>query len=98
MGDWELINTELDAAEREQRTISDLAARVIATQFHSGQSSALYAFSSTGIIEDYLGDEIHESIQDSDEEEERRALEAFNTYCAGRSDKSRQAGWSHLRW
>lgn len=98
MGDWDIINTELDAAEREKRTVSDLVARVIATQFHGGQPSALYAFSSTGIIEDHLDDEIHAAIQDSNEDEERRALEALDTYCKGRSDKSRQAGWSTLRW
>jgi hypothetical protein len=98
MGDWDLIRAELRAAEDEERAISDLAARVIATQFHGGQSSAMYAFSSTGIIEDHLDSEIHEAMRDSDEEEERRALEALDTYCKGRSDKSRQANWSTLRW
>lgn len=98
MGDWDVIRAELDAAEREARTISDLAARVIATQFHGGQSSALYALSSTGSISDGWDSEVRIAITHSDEYQERRALEALAAYCERRRDKCRQPNWSTLRW
>jgi hypothetical protein len=98
MGDWDIIRAELDAAESEQRTISDLAARVIATQFHGGQSSALYALSSTGTITDGWDSEIRTVTTHSDDHQERRALEALATYCKRRQDKGRQPNWSALRW
>lgn len=98
MGDWDIIRAELDAAEREQRAISDLAARVIATQFYGGQSSALYALSSTGAITEGWDNEIRIATRRSDESQERRALEALSAYCQRRRDKSRQPNWSALRW
>lgn len=98
MGDLDIIGTELDAAEREQRTISDLAARVIATQFHGGQSSALYALSSTGAITDGWDSEIRAATTDSDEYQEHRALNALAAYCEHRRDKGSQPNWSALRW
>ncbi|MBL3668433.1 hypothetical protein JL475_21040 [Streptomyces sp. M2CJ-2] len=98
MGDWDIIRAELDAAEREQRTISDLAARVIATQFYGGQSSALYALSSTGTITDGWDSEIHTATTHSHEYRERRALEALAAYCKRRPDKGRRPNWSALRW
>ncbi|MET8957046.1 hypothetical protein [Streptomyces sp. NPDC004533] len=98
MGDWDIIRAELDAAECEQRTISDLAARVIATQFHGGQSSALYALSSTGAITDGWDSEIRSATSQIHEYQERRALGALGTYCTRRRDKGPQPSWSALRW
>lgn len=98
MGDWDIIRAELDSAEREQRIISDLAARIIASQFYDSQSAALYALSSTGAIPDDCDIEIRAAAANSTRSEEQRALKALTTYCTDRSDKSPQAHWSDLTW
>ncbi|WP_433456583.1 hypothetical protein ACQPXS_47275 (plasmid) [Streptomyces sp. CA-142005] len=98
MGDWDIIRAELDAAERERRVISDLVARIIASQFYDSQSAALYALSSTGTVEDGWDLEIRTATAHATGPDEQRALEALTTYCTHRTDKGPQPHWSALRW
>jgi hypothetical protein len=98
MGDWDVIRAELDAAAREQRVLSDLAARVIATQYYQHQSSSLYALASTGAITDGWNTEIRAAAAHAEHDDERQALDALEAYCAQRPDKDHQAGWSSLSW
>ncbi|MEU5524781.1 hypothetical protein ABZ759_30015 [Streptomyces sp. NPDC047860] len=98
MGDWDIIRSELDTAEHEQRVISDLAARIIATQFYDSQSSPIYALSSTGTITDDCITEIRTAAEHAPAPDEQRALEALIAYCTRRTDRGPQRHWSALRW
>ncbi|MEU6656298.1 hypothetical protein ABZ904_44970 [Streptomyces sp. NPDC046900] len=98
MGDWDIIRAELDAAEREHRVISDLVARIIASQFYDSQSAALYALSSTGTIQDGWDLEIRAATADVTGTDEQSALEALTAYCAHRADKGAQPHWTDLTW
>jgi hypothetical protein len=49
--DSRIIKQHIDAAIRECRPIDDATARMIAANIHGGQRSALYAFTSTGIVD-----------------------------------------------
>lgn len=98
MGDWDIIQAELDSAEREQQVISDLAARIIAAQFYDSQSTALYALSSTGAITDDCDIEIRTAAAHTTRSEEQRALQALTAYCTHRTDKGPQRHWPALRW
>lgn len=46
--DEQLIDHEIASATSEERSIGDAGARVIASQWHGGASSALYSLTSTG--------------------------------------------------
>lgn len=52
--DEDLINEAIERAQREGALITDAAARVIASQLHGGQETDLYAFASSGAIQEDL--------------------------------------------
>jgi len=61
--DDELIDQHLDRVEAEEIPLSDAAVRMIASQIHEGQSSAMYSFVSTGIVTDRMKDELQRDIE-----------------------------------
>ena len=52
MSDDQLIASHIRYAQARQQEISDACARMIASQYHDGQASDSYAFTSTGAISD----------------------------------------------
>ena len=55
-------------------------ARFIASEWHSGQWSALYAFSSSGTVTSGIEREITDDIEECKNAEERRKLENLLEY------------------
>lgn len=97
--DDDLINIEVEMALLERRIIGDSGARVIASQWHSGQSSYLYSFASTGYIGERLLDEIRREIQTAAEQglsDSVVHLIALEQYVEGREDTEGPANWSQL--
>jgi hypothetical protein len=93
-----------EAADRYRHgpSITDLQARVVASAWHGGQSSALYSLASTGAIRTDLGDEIracigHVPMQDGMSTDEA-ALHALRLYVENIGERGYVAGWSDLRW
>lgn len=98
--DEEHINEAILEAAVEQRGISDAAARVIASQLHMGQGSALYALASSGGIQDDALYEIDGAIQDSTLDPLARAwakeLMQYVKSRLERDDVAAVEGWSKL--
>lgn len=98
--DDELIDRALEAWEASSRegTITDLAARVIASQMHDGQASELYSFASTGRIDvEAMADEVFSSIimgDDADKLNDR--LEALGLYFLRTGDREAIEGCNDL--
>lgn len=85
----EAIYAECEACSGN-REVSTACARAIAGQWHGGQSSAMYAFSSTGHYDRAaLLAENSENIRQSykaGDRVERAMLDMFGTYCIDRKD------------
>lgn len=97
--DEELINIEIELALQDRRNISDSAARVIASQWHGGQASELYSFSSTGCIGEGLLDEIQRESRNAAEQQLYDYLVhliALEQYVEAREDTDAVPGWSQL--
>ncbi|WMM74429.1 hypothetical protein RCF27_09175 [Rhodococcus pyridinivorans] len=95
--DEDLVEYELEHASTEDRTISDAAARVIASQFHDGQLSALYSFTSTGAIDrEAFFSELARTMAGVEDEDVKKHLEALEQYAWTREDKGPQENWSKL--
>lgn len=97
--DDDLINIEVEMALQERRNIGDSGARVIASQWHGGQSSSLYSFASTGYIGEGLLDEIRREIQTAAEQglsDSVVHLIVLEQYVEGREDIEGPANWSQL--
>lgn len=87
VSDDELIQDAIFEAASKRQPIDHAAARMIASQYHSGQDSALYAFASTGAITGELLNEINFELSRSDRELEPQAesvLEALDEYIIDR--------------
>lgn len=87
-----------DAVRQSQAgaAISDLQARVIASQWHGGQISALYSLASCGAIRDDLADEIqHELAYNRGEAPELYVLLKYVRFNGVRGPVD---AWSSLRW
>jgi hypothetical protein len=70
------LDREQMDAELRDRAIGAVAARIIAGRWHSGQTSPLYAFASSGAIEDGLVEDIHGELMNPElEPANRRELE-----------------------
>jgi hypothetical protein len=97
--DEQLIEQELELAAIEKRTITDAAARVIASQLHGGETSALYSLSSAGAIdEDGLAHELAHLKNDRDMPVEvGRWLEALESYAMHRESTAPVEDW-HKLW
>lgn len=77
--------------------ISDGQARRIASDWHSGMSSALYSFASSGAIDlDRVRDEISRELWQLDVGEVRRELLALDKYVRTAGARPAQSGWSRL--
>lgn len=76
-GDTRTVWSGVIEAENSGETISEDVARLIASQWHGGQSSPLYAFSSSGVIIDGLETEITEDIEEATETIDKLALPAL---------------------
>lgn len=84
-----------DWRERCEGTITDTTARVIASQHHGGQSSALYSFSSTGRIDiDGMSAELMQSAREYEEDTEVTThLEALASYVLHHGEREAVEGW-----
>jgi hypothetical protein len=79
--------------------ISDACARVIASWFHDGQSSAGYSFVSTGAIADptdVYRDLTPGDVYNDQPEWMQAALSCLGTYLSNRADRGPVSGWSNL--
>lgn len=98
--DDELISAELNEALTDGREISDAAARMIASQLHGGQASALYSFASTGYIDiERLPGELMACYREVDLEanpELEGMISALGTYVIDRPHRGAVEGWSKL--
>lgn len=98
--DDELIARGIEHAIEEQRQIDHGVARIIASQLHSGQRSALYEFTSTGSISrpDLFFDELGVDYKILDDEA-RWNIDVLMVYALGRildKDTESKQGWSRL--
>ncbi len=85
--DERVIHHGIQTAVAEERPIDNRTARYIASQFHGGQASALYALASSGAITDeVMGELVHETPAQA-------WIDALIAYCASRSDPGPVAGW-----
>jgi hypothetical protein len=94
--------------EEQTTMISDLEARRIASEWHGGGGTALYAFTSTGAIdtarEDHrLMHEIEDCVASLATQPHTRTVDVddlFNlrTYVSHTGKRGPQPGWSDLTW
>lgn len=74
--------------------ITDGQARRIASEWHGGQWSTLYSFTSTGAIDfQPLKDEILFELRDTEDQDE---LKALMRYVRDKGPRERQEGWYTL--
>lgn len=92
------IEQAIREAEQEQRIVNDTTARMIASQHHGGQWSAMYSFSSCGAISlDALRDELAMSYAEHvTDEPERTKLDHLILYLLEHGDRGPVDGWSRL--
>lgn len=80
--------------------ISELQAKVIASQWHGGQASALYSFASTGAINDEaIRGELYQTLKDQKPfSQDDLALQALTNFIISRGSRGPQSEWPLLRW
>lgn len=77
--------------------ISDGQARRIASNWHSGMSSALYSLASSGAVDlDRVRNEISRELRKLDVGKVRRELLALDKYARTAGARPAQSGWSRL--
>jgi hypothetical protein len=91
--EWAMTNAEVS-----WKNIPDVAARMIASQFHGGQSSALYALASSGAIDlERLRDEYTIVYVDPQTpEDDKRKLDHLGMYVLEHGGRGPVDGWSEL--
>jgi len=98
--DEEHINAAILEAAKNESTIEDDAARVIASLLHTGQASSMYALSSNGAITEDLFSEIDSAIKDETLDPLARSwAEKLKQYVETRVVNGQVEpvhGWSHL--
>lgn len=98
--DAERVRSHCVKRKAERRVISDAAARVIASWWHSGGTSDTYAFVSTGYIApDLTLHDFHGGEYGSQSEDDRLMLDALEAYITDRREDGRTqqiVGWSGL--
>lgn len=78
--------------------ITDLQARIIASEWHGGQRSPLYALTSTGAIVEGVEREIMEDIAyPSTDSTETARLNSLLDYVEAKGERGPQSGWSEQR-
>lgn len=97
--DIRIINASVQEALEKKTIISDAAARMIAAQWHGGQSSALYSFVSTGAVDrEELTRELDSNLNDENTNDDGRAwLLTLKAYLEARTDVGPVKGW-HKLW
>lgn len=100
LSDEELIELALDRAEADETPIDNATARVIASQLHAGQASAMYALASTGkIFPRHLELEFRVDRQFADHgdaPEVARWLQRLQEYVEARESHDPVEGWSAM--
>ena len=97
--DEQLVERSIERALEFEAPIDAPTARVIASKIHNGQTSAMYAFASTGVVSRHLELELnveHRFAEDNDTPEVRRWVEHLQAYIAGRESHDAVDGWSSL--
>lgn len=94
--DTERIEQGIQWAIEHERIINHATARVIASQLHEGQASALYSFSSTGAIDKArLGPELAGTYVQADTPDEVKTwVEQFGRYLDQYDDREPVEGWN----
>lgn len=78
-------------------TIDDTTARMIASQWHDGMSSAMYSFASTGRIDkEGLASEMIRNLLETDHRDDlsAEALEALTYYFVETGERDAVDGWN----
>ncbi|WP_440220899.1 hypothetical protein [Dietzia sp. MNB45] len=97
--DDELVTSSIEQAASQERGIDDATSRMIATMLHTGQTSAMYAFASTGEITPGLQDEIDRELLEAEEahaEEIAIWMRSLSAYVASRETPEAIDGWGGL--
>lgn len=95
MSDEQAVMAELDALTGDA-VISDACARVIASQWHSGQWSPLYALQSSGAITDGAAAEVSDAGASTSVPAEQAALRELGRYIDHHGARGPVDGWSSL--
>lgn len=98
-GDDAYLEQAMADAERTWTNVPDQAARMIASQFHGGQSSALYSLTSCGAIDkERLRAELLPMYADTHiSEDDKHKLDHLGTWIIEHEDRPPVEGW-HLLW
>jgi antirestriction protein len=95
-GDERSIRLGIEAARAADREVDDATARLIASQVHGGQASALYSLASTGnLADDRLEGELRELYQSRDPRV-RDWASVLGTYALHREHRGLVDGWATL--
>ena len=94
MNDTERIAHGISQAAANAREISDTTARIIASQWHLGRYTGLYAFVSTGSITPDLWDEELLRPYQTAYVNEREHLDWLGTYFLHHGVRGPVAGWA----
>lgn len=78
--------------------LTDLQAKVTANAWHGGQSSPLYAFTSTGAIVEGCLDEVDKCLQYEMSAADRNALAGLRAYVQAFGTRDRVPGWAQINW
>ena len=92
--DDEAIQDDITRAYAANVVIPDATARAIASQYHGGQATALYAFTSTGAITTDLLTEVYAELGDATNRTHLRALTDYIIDYG--STRGPVPGWSRL--
>lgn len=96
--DAELIDQEIQRVSSEYGPISHQGARVIASQLHDGQRTAMYALASSGAVnKNQLGNEINHVFQaEGTTPQMKKWLGALYEYVEAVGDREPVPGWSGI--
>lgn len=108
MSDQDIIRAASKRWQARQE-ITDGQARVIASQWHGGQVSALCALATSGAITEDAQGEVNAAVSDAERRldagtvsaedvtpDDLLALRALGEYVSDRDERGPVAGWSHL--
>lgn len=96
--DYELLRDGIAEATYNRTIIRDGIARIVASQLHTGQDSAMYSFASTGAIdEELLIGEISLELEHGRlEDEERDHVRFLGLYVLKYGDRTKVEGWNDI--
>jgi hypothetical protein len=78
--------------------LDDRGARIVASWWHGGQTTALYSFASTGTITEDLDWEIGKCDTGNLAASDLFTLAALARYVETRGERGPREGWSELHW